>query len=140
VLDSSRAYRKSTVSARRGLPDPASNPRLRGAVIAARQANMPKDPVVAQSRRPPGTGVVKDYVDVRYEGYGPAGVAVIVRLDRQPQSQPPPDILTAFNHTGGTLGETTLSASCSPVGGESLPASGAGADDMLEARHRSWLV
>jgi transcriptional/translational regulatory protein YebC/TACO1 len=71
-----RIIREITVSARHGLPDPASNPRLRAAVTAARQANMPKDTVDRAIKKVAGAGGGDDYVDVRYEGYGPAGVAV----------------------------------------------------------------
>src|SRR5215831_10116250 len=73
-----RLIREITVSARQGLPDPASNPRLRAAVTAARQANMPKDTVHRAIKKASGTGGGEDYAEVRYEGYGPAGIAVMV--------------------------------------------------------------
>ena len=73
-----KLIREITVSARQGLPDPASNPRLRAAMVAARQANMPKDTVDRAIKKAVGAGGGDDYAEVRYEGYGPAGVAVIV--------------------------------------------------------------
>src|SRR5579871_7025143 len=72
-----KLIRELTVAAKSGLPDPASNPRLRAAVIAARQANMPKDTVDRAIKKATGAGGGDDYAEVRYEGYGPAGVAVI---------------------------------------------------------------
>src|SRR3954470_18489708 len=73
-----RLIREITVAARQGLPDPATNPRLRAAIIAARPANMPNDTGARAIKKAPGAGGGDDYVEVRYEGYGPAGVAVIV--------------------------------------------------------------
>ena len=73
-----RLIREITVAARQGMPDPAANPRLRSAVVAARQANMPKDTVDRAIKKATGGAGGEDYAEVRYEGYGPAGVAIIV--------------------------------------------------------------
>jgi YebC/PmpR family DNA-binding regulatory protein len=129
-----RIIREITVSARRGLPDPASNPRLRAAVMAARQANMPKDTVDRAIKKAAGSGGGEDYVDVRYEGYGPAGVAVIVEALTDNRNRTASDIRTAFNKHGGALGETNaVSFMFNRLGAIRYPASVASADDMLEA-------
>ena len=73
-----KIIRELTTAARTGLPDPAANPRLRAAVLAARQANMPKDTVDRAIKRGSGGAGDDAYEEVRYEGYGPGGVAVIV--------------------------------------------------------------
>src|ERR1700752_2965128 len=73
-----KIIRELTTAARTGLPDPAATPRLRAAVLAARQANMPKDTVERAIKRGAGGGADEAYEEVRYEGYGPGGVAVIV--------------------------------------------------------------
>ncbi len=71
--------REITVAAKLGLPDPAHNPRLRAAVAAARAANMPKDAVERAIKKAQGGGPSEDYEEIRYEGRGPFGVAIIVR-------------------------------------------------------------
>ena len=71
--------REITVSAKLGLPDPAMNPRLRAAIIAARAENMPKDNIERAIKKAPG-GEGENYEEIRYEGYGPGGVAVIVEV------------------------------------------------------------
>ncbi|MDX1711827.1 MAG: YebC/PmpR family DNA-binding transcriptional regulator, partial [Rhodovibrionaceae bacterium] len=70
--------REIIVAAKEGLPEPDKNPRLRGAIQAARAANMPKDNIECAIKRATGEGDGANYEEVRYEGYGPGGVAVIV--------------------------------------------------------------
>src|SRR3954462_13103696 len=72
-----RLLREVQVASRAGLPDPEHNPRLRSAVQAARTANVSRDTIERAIRRGQG-GDGEDYQEVRYEGYGPGGVAVIV--------------------------------------------------------------
>src|SRR5258707_673208 len=72
-----KIIRELPTAARTGLPDPNSNPRLRAAVIAAKQANMPKDTVDRAIRRGAGEEGGENYDEVRYEGYGPGGIAII---------------------------------------------------------------
>ena len=128
-----RLIREITVSARHGLPDPASNPRLRAAVTAARQANMPKDTVDRAIKKAAGAGSGDDYVDVRYEGYGPAGVAVIVEALTDNRNRTAGDVRTAFNKAGGALGETnSVSFMFQRLGQVTYPAKTASADAMLE--------
>src|ERR1700709_693486 len=119
---------------RHGLPDPASNPRLRAAVTAARQANMPKDTVDRAIKKATGAGGTDDYVEVRYEGYGPAGVAVIVEALTDHRNRTASDVRTAFAKYGGALGETnSVSFMFNRMGVIRYPAATASADEMLEA-------
>ncbi len=129
-----RIIREITVSAKSGLPDPASNPRLRAAVAAAREANMPRDTIDRAIKKAAGAGAGEDYVEVRYEGYGPAGVAVIVEALTDNRNRTASDIRSAFSKQGGALGETnSVSFLFDRLGVIRYPASAANADDMLEA-------
>jgi YebC/PmpR family DNA-binding regulatory protein len=129
-----RIIREITVSARHGLPDPASNPRLRAAVTAARQANMPKDTVDRAIKKAAGAGGGDDYAEVRYEGYGPAGVAVIVEALTDNRNRTASDVRSAFAKSGGALGETnSVSFMFNRLGVIRYPASVATADAILEA-------
>ena len=129
-----RLIREITVAARQGLPDPAFNPRLRAAAAAARQANMPKDTVDRAIKKATGAGPGDDYAEVRYEGYGPAGVAVIVEALTDNRNRTASDIRSAFAKHGGALGETnSVGFLFSRVGVIRYPAATASADDVLEA-------
>src|ERR1700753_3057413 len=97
--------REITVAAKMGLPDPAMNPRLRAAVIAARQKNMPKDRIDRAIKSGEGSDAA-NYESVRYEGYGPGGVAIIVEALTDNRNRTAPEIRTAFSKAGGGLGET----------------------------------
>ena len=129
-----KVIREITVSARQGLPDPASNPRLRAAIIAARQVNMPKDTVDRAIKKATGAGGGEDYVEVRYEGYGPSGVAIIVEALTDNRNRTASDIRSAFAKYGGALGETnSVSFLFNRLGVIRYPAKVASPDDMLEA-------
>src|SRR5271166_1535588 len=129
-----KLIREITVSARTGLPDPAANPRLRAAVTAARAVNMPKDTVDRAIKKAAGAGQGDDYTEVRYEGYGPAGVAVIVEALTDNRNRTASDLRSAFSKYGGALGETnSVSFMFSRLGVIRYPASVAGDDAMLEA-------
>ncbi len=126
--------REITVSARQGLPDPASNPRLRAAMTAARQANMSKDTIDRAIKKATGAGGGEDYVEVRYEGYGPGGVAIIVEALTDNRNRTASDIRSAFSKQGGALGETnSVSFMFNRQGVIRYPAAAASADDMLDA-------
>ena len=101
-----KIIREITVSARLGLPDPALNPRLRSAMIAARQQNMPKDTIDRAIKKATGAGGDQDFFEMRYEGYGPAGVAVIVESLTDNKNRTASEVRTAFAKSGGALGET----------------------------------
>jgi len=129
-----KLIREITVSARTGLPDPAANPRLRAAMAAAREANMPRDTIERAVKKATGAAAGDDYIDVRYEGYGPAGVAVIVEALTDNRNRTASDIRAAFNKHGGALGETnSVSFMFARLGVIQYPVSGATADAMLEA-------
>ena len=129
-----KLIREITVSARQGLPDPGSNPRLRAAMIAARQANMAKDTVDRAIRKATGGAAGEDYAEVRYEGYGPAGVAIIVEALTDNRNRTASDLRSAFSKHGGALGETNaVSFLFNRLGVIRYPAAAASADDMLEA-------
>ena len=129
-----KLIREITVSARQGLPDPAFNPRLRAAMAAAREANMPRDTIERAVKKATGAGGGDDYTEVRYEGYGPAGVAVIVETLTDNRNRTASDVRAAFNKHGGALGETnSVSFMFSRLGVIEYPAAKASADAMLEA-------
>jgi YebC/PmpR family DNA-binding regulatory protein len=129
-----KIIRELTTAARTGLPDPAANPRLRAAVLAARQANMPKDTVDRAIKRGSGSGAEDAYEEVRYEGYGPSGVAVIVEALTDNRNRTASEVRAAFTKAGGALGETnSVSFMFDHVGEISYPAATASADDMFEA-------
>ena len=101
-----RLIREITVAARSGLPDPASNPRLRAAVTAALKANMLKDTVERAIKKAAGEAGGVDYSEVRYEGYGPANVAVIVDAATDNRNRTASEIRFLFSRADGALGET----------------------------------
>jgi YebC/PmpR family DNA-binding regulatory protein len=124
--------REITVAAKMGLPDPAMNPRLRAAVIAARQKNMPKDRIDRAIKSGIG-GDAADYEAIRYEGYGPGGVALIVEALTDNRNRTAPEIRTAFAKAGGALGETnSVSFMFQRLGVIAYPANVASADAMFE--------
>src|SRR5436305_4194045 len=129
-----KLIRELTTAARSGLPDPNANPRLRAAVLAARQANMPKDTVERAIKRGSGAEAGEAYEEVRYEGYGPGGVAVIVEALTDNRNRTASEIRAAFTKAAGALGEThSVSFMFDRVGEVIYPAAAASADDMLEA-------
>ncbi|MGH6947311.1 MAG: YebC/PmpR family DNA-binding transcriptional regulator [Kiloniellales bacterium] len=101
-----KLIREIMVAARSGLPDLASNPRLRAAVSAARAANMPKDNVERAIKRATGGDDETSYEEIRYEGYGPGGVALIVEALTDNRNRTASEVRTAFSKHGGSLGET----------------------------------
>jgi YebC/PmpR family DNA-binding regulatory protein len=129
----SKLAREITVASKQGLPDPAHNPRLRAAIIAARAENMPKDNIERAIRKGQG-GDAENYDEVRYEGYGPGGVALIVEALTDNRNRTAADIRAAFSKYGGALGETNSVAFLfKRVGVISYPKSAGSEDAMLEA-------
>jgi YebC/PmpR family DNA-binding regulatory protein len=125
--------REITVSAKQGLPDPAMNPRLRAAVQAARAENMPKDNIERAIKKALG-GEAETYEEIRYEGYGPGGVAVIVEVLTDNRNRAASDVRSYFTKYGGNLAETgAVSFMFDRVGVIEYDAKVASADDMLEA-------
>ena len=97
--------REITVAARLGGPDPDSNPRLRLAIQNARAQSMPKDNIQRAISRSTG-GDADNYEEVRYEGYGPGGVAVIVEALTDNRNRTAAAVRAAFTKHGGNMGET----------------------------------
>jgi YebC/PmpR family DNA-binding regulatory protein len=125
--------REITTAAKLGQPDPAFNPRLRAAIIAARQENMTKDVIERAIKKSQG-GDAENYDDMRYEGYGPGGVAVIVETLTDNKNRTAGEVRAAFTKAGGNLAETgAVSFMFSHVGVVEYEAKVANADQMLEA-------
>ncbi len=129
----SKLAREITVSAKLGTPDPAMNPRLRAAVLAARAENMSKDSIDRAIKKAQG-GDTEAYDEIRYEGYGPGGVAVIVEALTDNRNRTASDVRSYFTKTGGNLAETgAVSFMFDRVGLIEFDAKVASADAMLEA-------
>ncbi len=127
--------REITVAARMGAPDPDMNPRLRLAIQTARKENMPKDRIErAIKSGTPGSDDGTNYEEMRYEGYGPGGIAVIVDALTDNRNRTASELRTAFSKNGGNLGETnSVSFMFDQVGAIVYPVSVASADDMFVA-------
>ncbi len=129
-----KIIRELTTAARTGLPDPNSNPRLRAAVTAAKEANMPKDTVERAIRRGSGEEAGENYSEVRYEGYGPGGVAIIIEALTDNRNRTASDLRAAFTKAGGSLGESnSVSFMFDRLGEVIYPSKVATADAMFEA-------
>src|SRR4030081_2271528 len=125
--------REITVSAKIGLPDPAMNPRLRAAMLAARAENMPKDNIDRAIKKATG-GDAESYDEMRYEGYGPGGVAVIVEVLTDNKNRSAGEVRASFTKAGGNLAETgAVSFMFDHLGIVEFNAKVANADAMLEA-------
>jgi YebC/PmpR family DNA-binding regulatory protein len=101
----SKLAREITVAAKLGLPDPAMNARLRSAVIAARQENMPKDNIDRAIKKASGADS-ENYDEVRYEGYAPGGVAVIIEALTDNRNRTAGEVRSYFTKSGGALAES----------------------------------
>ncbi len=101
----SKLAREITVAAKLGLPDPAMNARLRAAVIAARAENMPKDNIERAIKKASAADT-ETYDEVRYEGYAPGGVAVIVEALTDNRNRTAGEVRSYFAKAGGSLAET----------------------------------
>jgi YebC/PmpR family DNA-binding regulatory protein len=124
-----KLIREITVSARSG-----STARLRSAIATALKSNMTRDTIDRAVKKASGAGQGDDYAEVRYEGYGPAGVAVIVEALTDNRNRTASDVRSAFAKHGGALGETnSVSFMFSRLGVVRYAASVASEDDMLEA-------
>src|SRR6202167_2592982 len=98
----SKLAREITVAAKLGLPDPTMNARLRAAIVAARAENMPKDNIDRAIRKAAG-GEGENYEEIRYEGYGPGGVAVIVEVLTDNRNRTAGEVRATFTKSGGNL-------------------------------------
>lgn len=108
----SKLAREITVAAKLGVPDPAFNARLRLAVTNARSQSMPKDNIERAIKKASGADS-ENYEEIRYEGYGPGGVAVIVEALTDNRNRTASNVRSTFSKNGGALGKPTRWASCS---------------------------
>ncbi|MEL8056052.1 MAG: YebC/PmpR family DNA-binding transcriptional regulator [Pseudomonadota bacterium] len=100
-----RLSKEITIASKLGGPDPDANPRLRLAIANARGQSMPKDNIKRAVDKGQGGGG-EDYIDIRYEGFGPGGVGIIVEASTDNKNRAASEIRTAFSKNGGNLGET----------------------------------
>ncbi len=129
-----RLVREIMVAARDGLPDPESNPRLRTGIAAARAANMPKDNIERAIKRGSGGDDGAAYEEIRYEGYGPGGVAIIVEALTDNRNRTASDVRSAFSKHDANLGETgSVAFMFDRVGQITYAPEAATADAMFEA-------
>ncbi len=128
-----KIIRELATAARAGA-DLDANPRLRAAVAAAKAANMGKDTMERAISRGAGGGDGEQYEEIRYEGYGPGGVAVIVQALTDNRNRTASEIRAAFSRHGGNLGETnSVGFMFERVGQISYPREAASSDEMFEA-------
>lgn len=129
----SKLGREITVAAKLGAPDPDMNPRLRLAIQNAKAQSMPKDNIERAITKASG-GDSENYEEIRYEGYGPGGVAVIVEALSDNRNRTGPAVRAAFSKNGGSLGATgAVSHMFNKVGEISYPVDAGTADEVLEA-------
>ena len=129
----SKLSREITVAAKSGLPDPSANARLRAAVIAARQGGMPKDNIERSISKAAGGGG-DNYEEVRYEGFGPGGVALIIETLTDNRNRTATNVRTAVSKNGGNLGAGgSVSHGFDRMGLITYPASAGTADAVFEA-------
>ncbi len=129
----SKLSREITVAAKSGLPDPAMNARLRAAVLAARAGGMPKDNIERSIRKAEG-GEGETYEEVRYEGFGPGGVALIIETLTDNRNRTATNVRTAVSKNGGNLGAGgSVSHGFDRMGLVTYPAGAGDADTVFEA-------
>ncbi|UXS34063.1 YebC/PmpR family DNA-binding transcriptional regulator [Agrobacterium tumefaciens] len=129
----SKLAREITVAAKTGMPDPNMNPRLRLAIQNAKAQSMPKDNIERAIKKASGADG-ENYDEVRYEGYGPGGVAVIVEALTDNRNRTASNVRSIFTKAGGALGETgSVSFSFDRVGEITYKAEVGDADKVMEA-------
>lgn len=129
----SKLSREITVAAKAGLPDPDMNSRLRLAVNNAKAQSMPKDVIDRAIKKSQG-GDATDYTEIRYEGFGPGGVSVIVEVLTDNKNRAAANVRTIFGKNGGNLGETgSVSFMFDRMGQIIYPAKVGSEDAVMEA-------
>ena len=129
----SKLAREITVAAKLGVPDPAFNARLRLAVSNARSQSMPKDNIDRAIKKATGSEG-ENYEEIRYEGYGPGGVAVIVEALTDNRNRTASNVRATFSKNGGSLGESnSVAFMFDRVGEIYYPAAVGSADKVMEA-------
>jgi YebC/PmpR family DNA-binding regulatory protein len=129
----SKLSREITVAAKMGLPDPDMNPRLRAAVLAAKAQSMPKDNI-QRSIDKAAKGEGDNYEEIRYEGFGPGGVSIIVEALSDNRNRTATNVRTIFSKNGGNLGASgSVSHGFDRMGLIEYSAAAGDADKVLEA-------
>lgn len=129
----SKLSREITVAAKMGTPDPDMNPRLRLAVNTARGQSMPKDNIQRAIDKATG-GDAEDYEEIRFEGFGPGGVSLIVETLTDNRNRTVTDVRTIFSKNGGNMGESgSVTHSFEQLGLITYPASVGSSEKVLEA-------
>jgi YebC/PmpR family DNA-binding regulatory protein len=129
----SKLSREITVAAKMGLPDPEANARLRAAVMAARAQSMPKDNIQRSIDKAAG-GDAANYEEIRYEGFGPGGVAIIVEALTDNRNRTATNVRTIFSKNGGNLGASgSVSHGFERLGLVEYPASVGDAEKVFES-------
>src|SRR2546421_5934064 len=129
----SKLSREITVAAKMGIPDPDANARLRAAIIAARAQSMPKDNIQRAIDKASGSDA-ENYEEIRYEGFGPGGVALIVEALTDNRNRTATNVRTAVSKNGGNLGASgSVSRAFDRMGLITYPAKAGDADKVFEA-------
>src|SRR3954466_661287 len=129
----SKLSREITVAARSGLPDPNMNARLRPAVITARKEGPPKENIERSINKASG-GDAETYEEIRYEGFGPGGVSLIVETLTDNRNRTATNVRTAFSRNGGNLGASgSVSHGFDRLGLVEFPAGAGDTDQVFEA-------
>lgn len=129
----SKLSKEITIASKMGGPDPDMNPRLRLAVANAKGQSMPKDNIERAIKKGQG-GDVEEYYEIRYEGFGPAGVGLIVEASTDNKNRAASDVRSAFSKNGGNMGETgSVSFMFDQVGEIRFPQSIGDEETVLEA-------
>jgi YebC/PmpR family DNA-binding regulatory protein len=126
--------REITVAAKAGGPDPDMNPRLRTAILTAKKNSMPNDNIERAVKKGAGGADGEDFEEIRYEGYGPGGIAIIVETLTDNRNRTASEVRAAFNKHGGNMAETgSVSFMFDHVGEIVYPADAADVDSVFEA-------
>ncbi|WDR04921.1 YebC/PmpR family DNA-binding transcriptional regulator [Devosia rhodophyticola] len=129
----SKLAREITVAAKMGMPDPAFNSRLRLAITNARAQSMPKDNIDRAVKKASGSDG-ENYEEIRYEGYGPGGVAIIVEALTDNRNRTASNVRSYFSKNGGAMGETnSVGFMFDKIGEIAYPVGAGSADEIMEA-------
>jgi YebC/PmpR family DNA-binding regulatory protein len=129
----SKLSRDITLAAKQGLPDPTANARLRLAIASARAESMPKDNIDRAIKKAMG-GETDNFEDIRYEGFGPGGVGIIVEVLTDNRNRAAASVRTIFGKNGGNMGESgSVAFMFDRVGEIAYPAAVGNEDKVMEA-------
>ncbi|WP_448580390.1 YebC/PmpR family DNA-binding transcriptional regulator [Thermaurantiacus sp.] len=129
----SKLAREITTAAKAGNADPAFNPRLRAVIATARAASMPKENIERALKKAEGQDA-ENYEEIRYEGFGPGGVAIIVEALTDNRNRTATDVRTAFAKNGGNVGSSgSVAHGFDRLGLITYPASAGSAEAVFEA-------